>query len=456
MKKQSGFTLLEVVVALSIFALLGVAYLSMTRSAAVKSEFGAKHFDALLLSQKVQEDIIQEFEINPHANETLMLAKKSPKKENIVDQNSIFFLALEDRKPPWGKIDSMSDGGIAKDMPLYNQVKDFKLGAWADREGFGYFAAERANMQKVSIEFDWKTKKRLGSKSKRSFYVFSPSTTKSISDPESGIDYKTLGLEKFMKSFLPSRLDKSKPLETLLRKLKADEKTIFEITTGLLVCRKFWNSDYTKKSLRKINKLIYLHNVKKLGEFDRKKVTFLLAEQYYEMGKTAFQILSLASKYLRNTPENRVAEVLSSMNSIILGVSLNSFNLINKKNIDWLRKARAYYLEIVGPEFTNYVSVKEKRESIGKLVSVFRILSFTSSVEKSNYQEFARALEKETLWRDQFLNRFMQQEAGLSHNEDDLVNKFPNLSVVRNIMHQRTRRAVRIVKKILGKITKSD
>jgi len=115
-----GFTLIELLIGVLLFAGIGVTMIFFLRSARKDVEFGAEHFTALLLSEKVSEDCTQEITVNPNAFVALGFDPGPGQLMPVVDGESIFFTMLKDRLPPWGKIKATDDGKIDSIyQPLY-------------------------------------------------------------------------------------------------------------------------------------------------------------------------------------------------------------------------------------------------------------------------------------------------------------------------------------------------
>jgi len=176
--RRRAFTLVEVIIGFSILAGIALVYLIFVRSSSKELQFSADHLNAVVLSQKVSEDLIEELAINPYGFETLGIAGSTDEHE-VVEGRSVFFSFVEDTRAPFGKIDINSDGAITQQMqPLYDSVEKFKFKVDGRRLASSGDHEDR-NLVEGKIDFFWNAQTGRG-EFNTSMQMFSPVTLKKV------------------------------------------------------------------------------------------------------------------------------------------------------------------------------------------------------------------------------------------------------------------------------------
>lgn len=435
MFEKDGFSLPEII--LGIFILTGVLLIfSLSISSSTKeSAFTANHFSSLMLSQKVGEDIIEEFAVNPFANETLILDHGQLRRESVVDGGSTFFITVEDRFPPWGRIDSCADGAINQKMqPLYEQVNGFQLMTSSSHKAFGDFLDETANLQKASVEFFWKNGGKKAS-ALREFYVFSPRTCKTTCDRFPQPDYSSKTFENYFKLFFPGNENVS--ITEIINRYSINGRIAFEYASLVDAYEKLMQSP-TRLSL--IQEITAAGKI--LSSTSDAQIKFRqnlkLAKAYFKLAKVIFLSFAAAVNHLRIVTESPDAySTIEKMSAQRVFFAHQRVIWLYNYFLNNLEKARIQYLKVLIPDFSAFIGKKEEQQIILRLIDVHRIFFISSPVTQHGfYRSFLSKLKQYSEWRNMYLFRFICQEELLIRDDTLLVNKFPNLQPLANVLQQ--------------------
>jgi len=123
--KSPGFSLLEVLIAVSIFVGAGLGLIQVMRQGGMRNEgFSAGHYSAMFVAQKVFEDINSRVGENPHFFQELV-KKQFDGKASVVDGQSPFFRLL-DNTSNLNLLDPTEDAPLTKDSgSIYLQLKNY-------------------------------------------------------------------------------------------------------------------------------------------------------------------------------------------------------------------------------------------------------------------------------------------------------------------------------------------
>ena len=447
---SSGFTLIEIAIGVLILSIIGIIFFVAVSTGLKETSVSSNHFTALMLSQKIFEDVIQEFTVNPHGHDTLVLNEGNSRQERLIDGGSVFFLALEDSSPPWGKVDSATDGGITSDVqPLHKQVKDFELLMGTEQAGFSPFADVRKNLRRIDLTMQWKGKEpgMIGKK----LFVFSPTEAKAYADPAENIDYAAMGLEKEVKDLLPAGTDFTKPLAEIIAGLGNNERVLFEIGSTIVLLEHFLKSNTLAEKLLRCSSLRA-----KAEQTSSPEEEFLarreLADTSFEIARLAFQVVTIASKHLhRIANDSSYTGALTNISPLRVNVCYLNFKLTLQYFIDCLVNAKYHYQKLLGANLTRFSGAKKTNEILLRLFDIYRVLSFTPNHDKGKeeYQNFIGRVVVMTSAKNQFMNRFAMQELTVCADPALLMAKFPNLQAVHEILGVR-------VAQVLGFVAAQD
>ncbi|MFZ5951973.1 MAG: type IV pilus modification PilV family protein [Candidatus Rifleibacteriota bacterium] len=434
--ETGGFSLVETLIGLLIFSATIMMFYLSVRSSSKESVFSNNHFSALMLSQKVSEDINEEFSINPFADETLLLNSKNFGTPNLVEGNSIFFAALEDVKAPWGLIDSSTDGGIdSSHTTLYSQLKGFVLSTESKDDYFAGFSDESANLKKINLHFNWKTALDQG-RIEKDFFVFAPREAKTIIDPFESLDYEALGIKNAVKMLLPSDTDFSKPMDEIISSLGASEKILFELATAQILCNNFFNSplflEISKENSQLTEELLWITDAKEALK-KRKK----LADNWYLMSQTALSVVAAVSKIFSEFDQNqKVFDAMKSLDQFQLKQYLMNVRMLYRYFLDSMIAARYNLQKVFCNSNIKIVETIEQERMIFKLLDIYRVLSFAPGHDngQEEYLGYIARVKQMFNWKNRYIYRFFDLEENLASKPSRLVEKYPNLQHPYRIM----------------------
>lgn len=446
----SGFSLIEITIGVLILSIIGIVFFVSVSSGLKETSVSSNHFTALMLSQKIFEDVIQEFTVNPYGHETLVLNEGNARQERLIDGGSVFFLALEDSSPPWGKVDSATDGGITPDIqPLHKQVKDFELLMTTEQGGFSPFTDVRKNLRRIDLTMQWKGKETgmIG----KNLYVFSPTEAKAFADPAENIDYAAMGLENEVKDLLPAGTDFTRPLPDIIAGLSSNERVLFEIGSTIVLLEHFLKSSVLSENLALCSQLRQKAESAS-SPFEEFLARKKLAEKSFEISRMAFQVVTIASKHLQkiaNDPSYTAA--IAGIRPLRINVCYLNFQLVLQYFIDCLVNSKYNYQKLLGPNLTKFSGAKKTNEILLRLFDIYRVLSFSPKhvKGKEEYKNFVERVIVMTNAKNQFMYRFAMQELTICSDSGLLVQKFPNLQAVHEILGVR-------VAEILGFVAAQD
>ncbi len=451
MKNSSnGFTLLEIMFGMLILAGISLTLFMVIRSASQESTFSGNHFSAIMISQKVTEDIIEEFNVNPHANETLMI--DNPKTRNIIDGESIFFLALEDTKPPWGKIDSATDGGITtQHEPLYSQLKGFKLTTSVE-SGKVSGSAPDPNLLQINVHTLWKNHLGRG-KAERQLVVFAPRLPKSYSDPLANIKFTSTEIDNKINALLGGNAATQQLLTATVDSLGTSQKLLEGFSLAQTICSSYLNSSYVKDLQKDCNDLLSqlsFASSKKLESELRSQ----LAAKWYELAKSSFYAVSATAKIMGKLADNPgIGSVLNLINKPLYRQTLKDMKLLYRYFLDSMVTARFHYHMLATPQLAKYSGSKSQLRAILRLLDIYRIMAMAPGYAsgKDEYKSFVGRTKEMNAWKNQYLFRLFDQELELTNNKNLLLAKFPNLEIIDKILNQDVERMIAFINRELKK-----
>lgn len=147
--------LLEVLVAVAILGVVGLAVLGAYAQSAKEVRTTSDYTIAFLLSQKVVEESIQSTLENPHASAMLAELSEQPSTA-IKDGGTPYFNVLEDSVEPYGQLVSRKDLAVdQRDPGLYRLYRDYSLGVVAVDQPVMELPGTPSHLQKVTVALDW-------------------------------------------------------------------------------------------------------------------------------------------------------------------------------------------------------------------------------------------------------------------------------------------------------------
>ena len=123
---RRGLSFVEIVLAIAILAITAMAVMSAMTGSAREVKTTSEYSLSMFLSQKIVEDLIQSSNENIHYEEALDDIGPAP--FDVANSVSPYFAALEDSRPPYGKLEPGTDAGVEPaDATLFRLYRDFHL-----------------------------------------------------------------------------------------------------------------------------------------------------------------------------------------------------------------------------------------------------------------------------------------------------------------------------------------
>jgi hypothetical protein len=425
--------MVEVIVGLCIFAMLSVYFLVSMMSASKEINFSGEHIDAMILSQKVGEDILEEVSLNPYGLETLGIASSKGVRHDVVDGSSIFFSYIEDRAAPWGYIEPTRDGMIDNRMPMYDAVKKFQFSISGDHLAKSGDHEDR-NLVACKIDFFWEAKTGRGEYNSE-FQLFSPVSLKKV-DLSGKFDEASLDARIADEVFnFPE-----KSIGELATEIGENQQTILAIGRISLVCSDFAHSSYFKDMKNRIalgnQKLQYVSASANPDQYF--KLSLELAKNWYEIGKSSYQIIAFLEPHFDELMKSGkfIDSLKGGFNQISFQHNLMSFIVLYEYFVASMVQSRYYYHNLLNPAIVKYKGARAQQQVILKLLDLYRVISAFKSRPggMSEYRTFVAKIRDWAKNRNPFLERTMAFEQKLMMNQSDWMARFPNLSRINDSM----------------------
>lgn len=458
-RKGLGFSLVEALIGIAILAVVLGAFTFFLRSSRKEVEFSAEHFTAMLLAQKVKEDIAQELAINPWGLSTLGIDQESGQASHIVDGGSVFFSFLEDRYPPWRFIDPLDDGKIDQDMmPLYDQTKDFRIKVVSEmipQAGDGGEGSPPGNLVRVGIEVTWKAQTGAGTYLLDAFFPL-PDPSKSVASPFV-VDRGKVERE-LCRAFYGK---KGVSFQRVLSTCGGDEKTILAWGKIHYVCRSFFSSKFMQVVLKQIKKLearrrIFAAN----GSDGLYACTLQLAQRYYEITKFSFNVISFLKEDLDTVRANFDEAHLGSFlwkRRRVLAVDGRDFMLVAKDFGSSLVWSRTRYQELLSPALAKIRGRRRQYRVLQRVYDLYKLATCVSGLPgaRSDAMAFLEKVKAFSDGRNPFLNRFVLQEIALMQNFPEMMRRYPLLATVNDLFSVRVPNAADFFRRAFPPVKKN-
>ncbi|OGK07796.1 MAG: hypothetical protein A2W80_02800 [Candidatus Riflebacteria bacterium GWC2_50_8] len=431
-KSRCAFTLVEVLVGCSILAGISLIYLIFVRSSSKEMQFSADHLNAVVLSQKISEDLIEELAVNPYGFETLGVSGSTSQQE-VIEGRSVFFSFIEDTRPPYGKIGINSDGAIGPQMqPLYDTVNKFKFTVAGERLAATGDHEDR-NLIQSNIDFFWNATTGRG-EFNTAMQMFSPVTCKKVD----------LGL-----ILDQATIDARIPAEVFAR----PTSNIAEIAASMgenvaalqalgriaLVTRDFVVSQYyvrRKNDLRQLN--LRLGNTLATDLEQQFELRKSIAETWYEMAQICFQIVAYLEPQfeIMQTQGKFQTTTGAGFNPITFQQDLFYYRIIFEYFAGSLVQARYYYNTMLTSDLIRYKGGKAQIQLLQKLIDIYRLVVILPSRSggMQEYRAFLARIKSFSEGRNPYLYRFATFERSLLDQPDEWMKRYANLERLNHII----------------------
>lgn len=423
--KNEGFSLLELVIAFFIFAIIGSAVLLALRSGSQETKFINEQFSASLLARKVIEDIFCEVDINP-----LSVQEIDVNQCKMVDGESHFFSNLEDSRPPSFVI--QPDEGVisSEQQPLYSLVEAFKISIEPDLSDSKIYSSR--------VILDWDSKVAKG-KHVVEFHFHNLNQKKDIDFP---FEFAPGDLEKYICGYLYATQTQSVDAILALPQFGGRKETIEALGQIGLMSSWFFGSTLYTKTLKEIEQL-EIEKATLLAACPIQSSALLkcldkLVKRRYELVKMSFQVFAFICPYFD--------QLIGNCDEANLGVHYREPLLVKLllENVTRLGKffTMSLWQNIVdlqlyfSPQISPWVSLKKLSNVSVKLVNLGRIIAYNDIYQqfgRDGKADYIRLLEQiRAVFSGRFpaLERLIAQEVGIQQNSSASFSQSPAIQNV--------------------------
>lgn len=432
-RRRRAMTLVEILVGLGILAVIGTMLVTFIRSGRKEIQFSSDHLNAVILSQKVSEDLIEEMAMNPYGLETLGVNTTTPSYQEITDGRSIFFSFVEDRAAPWGYIDPATDGSVGPGMqPLYEDIRKFKFALTGERMAAAGGSEDR-NLVTARVDLAWEAQTGRG-EFNSTCLLFSPATEKKT-DLAFAVD------EAALDARIPAEVYR-KPGQTipeLAAAIGENVETVKALGRIALLTRDFTASDYFRRQKAKIaaakQKLLQTPAGNLAGQFEHRHA---IARHWYDLAKTCFQVVAyLVPQFAELRQQGRFAAGSGTgFNAVSLQENLQTYGIIYEYFVGSLVQSRYYYYALLQSDLSRYKGGKCQLQTLQKLMDIYRVVAIlpTRPQGAQEYRAFLGRMRKLGEGRNPFLVRLVDQELVFLQNPSQWFDRLPNLKRISSIV----------------------
>lgn len=430
---RRAVTLVEILVGLGVLAVIGVMLVSTLRSGRKEIQFSSDHLNAVILSQKVLEDLIEEMAMNPYGLETLGVQGATPVLQEITDGHSVFFSYLEDRKEPWGFIDPVADGSISSQMqPLYDDIRKFKFGLSGDRNappGNG----EDSNLVTCRLDFSWQTQTGKGEFGS-TCQLFSPAEEKKA-DLAAAVDESALDARISAEVYNQP----GKAIPELATEIGENVETILALGRIALLTRDFVNSESFRRQKENIAEAKQRLSLTPATSLDTQyEYRLTLARLWYELAKQCFQVVAyLVPAFTELKQQGRfTATSGSGFDAVGLQSQLQMYRIIYEHFTGSLIQSRYYYYSLLQSDLSRYKGGKRQLQTLQKLMDIYRVAAIlpTRPEGAQEYRSFLERMKTLGHGRNPFLVRLVDQELLFLQSPSEWFDRLPNLKRIAAIV----------------------
>lgn len=433
---RKAYTLVEILIGFSVMAGIMITYLFFTQSSAKEMQHSSEHLNSVIFSQKVCEDLIEELALNPYGLETLGIEDSASHYQELIDGQSVFFSFFEDRRAPFGKIDTNTDGAIDETVqPLYDTARKYKLKVTGRRLADSG-DVENRNLVEAQISVGWKSELGKGEFA-TSVHLFSPVTAKKGS-LAAKIDLTSLD------SRIPGEVF-AKPGLTgaeISAQIGENVSAVNALGYITLVCRDFIGSElFARKKNRIKNLMARLNNARESDLEKQYKLRLDLAEAWYDIGKNCFQITAFLDPHFRTLEQNgSFANARGTgFNSIAIQQDLLNFPIIFEYFSDSMVQARYYYNSLLDRDLMRYKGGKVQMQLLNRLLHLYRIVAIlpTRGGGAAEFKSFLERIKEASDGKNPYLYRLAVFERELFESRTEWLARNSNIERLDQILGQR-------------------
>ncbi|MBF0408745.1 MAG: type II secretion system protein [Candidatus Riflebacteria bacterium] len=428
-RNLSAFTLIELTVALGIFTFVGTMLMFSLKSASREAEFGEKHFQSILLGQKVIEDLHEELWLNPNGFSILAIDSCKTKPTRIINGESIFFTHLQNSSPPWDYID-FSEGVLdSQKEPLYSQVSDFFITIETSRRAAKTSSSPDKNLYNGTINFSWRGKNSPGDFQIDAIF-YAPITKKEVNVSalidDSGITSNASYVE-------------------LIGKSGGNNDLVSKIGKLNYIGRSFITSSFLKGALNEIQQL----NIKADSAEAASNMSELyqhrsdLAKIWYEVAKQSLHILyyleTTMSFVSSNFSTSNLGPGLSGGYSYLYQSGFRDFDMIYETFVGAMRQYRSNSQSLLTKDLSSQRGIRQQYMIMMKLIDCYRVMAMIKTYPDgmAEYKDFLESLKIYASGRNPSLERFVVQEIDWATTPEELASHYPALTTVFELLQNK-------------------
>ncbi len=430
--RSRGVSFPELLIAMLLISAIGLLLINFVNGMSKEIGFTGEHFTAILLTQKVFEDCSREVSVNPFGFKALGCESGKQGPTPVVDGQSVFFETMEDRLAPWGAIDPATDGNLDRTfLPLYDQVKDFRLGIENGRVPVPGGADSKNNLFQTDIGLDWKTRTGKGAYAIRSQFPAPLATSKKV--PTLDVSDADVEREICFSLFL----EPVTPLNQLIQRFGGDRDTLLALGKMKVICRLFLESEFLLGADERIAKKLAEAGGAGSGVYDKAAFdrSLAIASDSYEVARIAFQFIHHlkpeVEKALSSFDEAHLGPDLWKNKHKVLGALERPDRLV-KVFSTHLALAKKHMEILLEEKMSPFQESKRQFALLLKVMDIEKILAFAPPkiLPKAQFDSFHRHLEEVSKTRNRVLFRYSRQERELGGDEAKLAESYPCLKTV--------------------------
>ncbi len=155
-RKETGFTLLELLVGVAILSILGLVIFQFIRTSSQRMTMTKNSFGAIHAGAKVMSDLLEEARVNGTLFEVVTQTDQMRDVAPMVEARSFYFRNLWDLVPPRGFLDEGVDGGIGPtDLPAFDEFNPFSVEVIPRRIDEPTQAPHRKHLAEIGVRILW-------------------------------------------------------------------------------------------------------------------------------------------------------------------------------------------------------------------------------------------------------------------------------------------------------------
>jgi prepilin-type N-terminal cleavage/methylation domain-containing protein len=432
---RSGFTLLEILLALLVLGILGGALWKMLIGDRKRYELTRNLFSAIQVATKINEDLWEEARTHATLIELTQEFPELVSNNLITDSESPFFRYVFDRKEPYGLIQQGVDQGILReDGVLYDQLGPFKCQVEIVRHADIGDPEYGKHLAQILIKVTWQEKDGMT---------------------------RTYTLPTLLPSSAgPVPLDKLPEDETRTKTLARDflfpgnQGRSFEQAATIAGCDVSLAEDvgrihvfigFVNSALASLTQEIDSLKNEQAQHFVPScvgvvKPQFQICRKLESGASLAFHFLTELAPSVRRVSEAPPTN-LRGIPSTAVGMALTNYQSLFSDFFRWLHAMRRAIDWIEAPEFLVFLSHREQEWIRIKSLETYRLFHSLGEIPSEEFREFLSRQRARVKDRNHFLEKMYLRDESLQPGTESFRRAFPNLVAICERMDREIRPA---------------